>query len=176
MAIKQMKLTMQAVGDAGTSAELSVSIDGITKINQSVPSVGSASLGIPDPSETVEFDIEVSSAQGLLNVVDIFAQEIHSFSAHASNGVIKIEAISVNFSPQMSSNVGNILANTTSSGANGFSVVNIVTQPLWDGTADTAIYDIIMNNGPTQITGPGEVLIQSGQTVAFDISVPLYYD
>jgi hypothetical protein len=176
MAIKQMKLTMQAVGNTESGAELLVSIDGNTKIDQSVPSVGSADLGIVDPSEIVEFDIEVGSAQGLSNLADIFAQETHSFSATATNGVIKIENISVNFNPEMTSNVGNILANVVSSGANGFSVVNIVTQPLWDGIADTAIYDIEMNNGPEQITGPGEVLIQAGQTVTFDITIPLFYD
>lgn len=62
-----------------------------------------------------------------------------------------------------------------SSGANGFSVCNIVTQPLWNGESDLVRYDIRYNNGPEQITGPGEVLIQPGETVTFDISVPLYY-
>jgi hypothetical protein len=176
MAIKQMKLTVQAVGHTESGAELLVLIDGNVMIDQSVPSVGSADLGIADPSEIVEFDIEVGSAQGQSNLANILAQETRSFSATATNGVIKLENISVNFNPKITSNVGNILANVVSSGADGFFVVNIVTQPLWDGVADTAKYDIKLNNGPEQITGPGEVLIQAGETVTFDISVPLFYD
>lgn len=172
MPTKQVKLTMQAASGSGSTVDLSVSVDGTVKFNQVVPIVGPASQGMTDPNESVEFDLEVGSAQGMSNVANIFAGETHSFSATAANGVIKIETIGVNFSPVFpTSNVGNV----TSSGANGFAVCDITTQPLWDGVADTQLYDIQFNRGPIQVTGPGEVLIQSGQTVTFDISVPLYY-
>ena len=175
MATKQVKLTMQVAPTTGSAADLVVLIDGDVKFNASVPGLGPAEQGTTDPVETVEFDIEVSSAQGLSNVADIFTKETHNFSATANNGRIKIETINVNFNPELTSNVGNLLANVVSSGANGFSTCNIVTQPLWNGEPDLVRYDIRHNNGPEQITGPGEVLIQPGETVTFDISVPLYY-
>ena len=175
MPIKQVKLTMQAVSDSESTVNLSVSVDGNVKFNQTVPTVGSGQQGITDPNEIVEFDLEVASAQGKSNLEDIFAPETLSFSATATDGLIKIENISVNFNPELSSNVGNLLANVVSSGVDGLVACNIITQPLWNGVANTAIYNIEYNLGPLQITGPGEVVIESGQTVTFDILVPLYY-
>lgn len=175
MPTKQVKLTMQAVSESASTVDLLVYVDGSVKWNQSVPTVGSGDMGISNPNEKVEFELEVASAQGAGNVAYIFAGETHSFSATAGDGLIKIENIKVNFSPVWPGNVGNILANVVSSGADGFLGCDIITQPLWDGEADIQIYNIEYNRGPLQITGPGEVLIQSGQTVTFDISVPLYY-
>lgn len=175
MSTKQVKLTMQAVPQSGSTVDLSVSVDGTVRFNHSVPAIGSGDMGITDPHETVEFDLEVASAQGQSNVANIFAPETHSFSATATDGVIKIENISVNFNPILSSNVGNVLANVVSSGVDGFFTCDITTQPLWNGVADTAIYNIAYNRGPLQETGPGEVLIESGQTVTFNLLVPLYY-
>lgn len=175
MPTKQVKLTMQAVPQSGSTVDLSVSVDGTVRFNHSVTAIGTGDMGITDPHEIVEFDLEVASAQGMSNVADIFLNETHAFSATAGNGLIKIENISVNFNPELTSNVGNLLANVVSSGVDGFLICDITTQPLWDGVADTQIYNIAYNRGPLQITGPGEVLIQSEQTVTFDISVPLYY-
>jgi len=42
---------------------------------------------------------------------------------------------------------------------------------MWNAVADLVRYNIEYNHGPIQITGPGEVLIYSNETVVFDVAV-----
>lgn len=161
MPTKQVKITLQASPDAGQDVNLVVAVDGTTKINQAVPAVGPAEQGITDPSETVQFDLDVANATA--NV----ANTVCAFSITATNGRAKIETIATNFTVQGNAVPGNATVFLTS---------NIVSQPLWNGQALLDRYDIAYNNGPIQITGPGEVLIESGETVTFDVAVQNFND
>ena len=163
MPTKQVKLTLQASPASGQDVNLLITVDGATKFNQTVPAVGPAEQGITDPSESLQFDLNVDALVANSNVVT----ETHTFSMTATNGRAKIESIASNFSRQDANVAGN---------ASTFLVCNIVSQPMWNGQALLERYDIAYNNGPIQVTGPGEILIESGETVTFDVAVQKFND
>ena len=163
MPTKQVKLTLQASPASGQDVNLLITVDGTTKFNQTVPAMGPAEQGIPDPSETVQFDLNVDSLVANSNV----NTETHTFSMTATTGRAKIETIQSNFTRQDANLAGD---------AGTFLTCNIVSQPMWNGQALLERYDIAYNNGPTQITGPGEVLVESGETVTFDVAVQKFND
>ena len=161
MPTKQIAITLQAEPLTDQDVVVSVSVDGITVFDQAVPAVGTAEQGQTDPNETFQFSLEVpsSAVPGVQN---------RNFSISATNGRAKIEKISSNFT-----RVGN--GSTLEPGnAGSFVTCNVVSQPLWNGEALLDRYDISYNLGPAQVTGPGEILIEAGETVVFDMAVPLY--
>lgn len=168
MPTKQIKITMQAQPSGAEDLTFQVKIDGNTVYNQTVPATGPAQQGLTDPSETITFDFDVAASNTAR------ATENHTFSFIATNGAAKIETIAANFSA-VNETVGDVV-NFVPGTANTFVVCNIVTQPEWDGQAILDRYDISYNNGPNQVTGPGEVMMYDGETVVFDVAVTNYND
>ena len=164
MPIKQIKLTFQAMPTTDQDVNISIAVDGSVKYDQTVPAVGTAIQGQTNPSAFVEFNLDVAAATANTQIKN------HEFSITATNGRAKIETIAANYA--FNYHAGNAIAGT----ANVFSTCDIVSQPLWNGQALTDRYNIAVNRDPIEPTGPGEVLIESGETVVFTLAVPQFND
>jgi len=160
MPTKQIKVIFQANPTSDQDVTLQIAVDDETKFNQQVPAMGPAQQGIPDPTENIEFDLDMANA-----TANAFFTNL-AFSITAINGRAKIETLQANFT--MTANLAGY--------ANGFVTCDIVSQPLWNGTALLERYNLEYNRGPEQITGPGEVQILAGETVTFDVQVPNWND
>ena len=156
MPTKQIKLTLQATPVTAQNVNLLVTVDGTVKFNQSVGAVGPSVQGVTDPNESVEFDLDVANVSANVSTTTC------AFAITATNGRVKVEDIATNYTIGSNSAPGN---------ANAFITSNITSQPLWNGQALLDRYNITYNDGPVQVTGPGEVLIESGETVTFNVAV-----
>jgi len=177
MATKQLKLTLQAQPLGGSDVTVVVTVDGEVKFNQTVPEAGPIVLNQPNPNEYIEIDIDVP----VLDVIDyanVPSTVTLPVSISSTNGAIKIDYFSDNFflgwqeSPPASNNFVQV-AGTAST---WHEPCEIVSQPLWNGEALLNRYNIEYNNGPAQVTGPGEILIENGETVTFDLKVNKFND
>lgn len=169
MPTKQIKITMQAQpSGVPDTITFNVDINGNTVYNQTVAATGPAQQGLTDPSESITFDFDVPAS------ANADSTQNYTFSFTPANGAAKIETIACNYSA-VNSTVGNVTTFVPGT-ANSFVICNIVTQPQWDGQALLDRYDISYNNGPNQVTGPGEVMIYEDETVVFDVAVNDYND
>lgn len=165
---KTVKFTLQAEPNGDQDVNVLVSVDSVEVFNQAVPAMGPVELDTDEPSESFTFDLDVAASG------NVGATETRNFGITATNGTAKIRIITCNFSAS-SEQVGNVF-NLVPGSANAFVVCNIVSQPTWNGNVLLDRYDIQYNNGPIQITGPGEVLIEDGEVAVFDVAVPAYND
>jgi hypothetical protein len=124
--------------------------------------------GDSNPVTNINFDIDVPVLTSIGNFYSNMA-----FSAAITGATVQIEDITTNYTVSFV-NTGTAEAPVLDPIAGtdtAFALTNIVSQPQWNGAADLNRYNIEQNNGPIQVTGPGEVLIYSGETVAFDLAV-----
>jgi hypothetical protein len=172
MAIKQIRLRLQAQPLAEQDVLLTVAIDGVERFRQTVPPCDPIVLDEADPSETIEFDLDVPVA-----TANTDPRITSSVSVQCTDGDVKIEVFENNFC--VASYPDPEKPNTwiqVEGTATDWEVCNIVSQPLWNGQALLDRYDIQYNLGPIQDTGPGEVLVLSGETVTFDIQINKFND
>lgn len=165
---KTIQFRLQAEPSAAQDVNVLIAVDSVTVFNQPVPAAGPVQLHIPDPSEIFTFDLDVAAS------ANVGVTETRNFSISVTNGTAKIEQIEANFTATQEQ-VGNVW-NFVPGSANSFSICNIVSQPTWNGEVDLIRYNIEYNNGPIQVTGPGEVLIMADETAVFDVAVPAYND
>jgi len=165
---KTIQFRLQAEPSADQDVNIMIAVDNVQVFNQPVPPAGPVQLDVPDPSEFFTFDLDVAASNTVGNT------ETRNFSISVTNGTAKIEQIQANFTAT-SEQVGNVITFVPGS-ANSFSPCNIVSQPTWNGAVDLSRYNIEYNNGPIQVTGPGEVLITSAETTVFDVAVPAFND
>lgn len=168
MPTKTVKFNFQAEPTDEQDVNVRILVDGVTVFDQTVPTVGPVQTGVSDPAESFTFDLDVAASG------NVGATENHSFSITAVNGIAKIENILSNFTAK-NRQTGNVVSFEPGT-AEDFVVCNIVSQPTWNGEVLLSRYDIQYNNGPQQITGPGEVLVLPNETAVFDVAVWAYND
>lgn len=173
---KIIKFILQAEPSAQQDVNVVITVDSVPVFDSPVPTVGPVELDVPDPNESFTFDLDVAAAANVLATgwPVVLATETRNFSISATNGTAKIENIRANFTAT-GNLVGNVFTFVPGS-ADSFETCNIIGQPTWNGEVDLIRYNIEYNNGPIQVTGPGEVLIEPGETVVFDVAVPAFND
>jgi hypothetical protein len=168
-----MNISFQVQNAPEMTNTVEITINGTTMYTGSLPETGPIITGGDSYTVTninFNIDVPVATANSLTSIM--------SFSAEVNGGSIQIEDISTNY------NVSYIYTDTAEepvweavAGTNtAFRNTNIVSQPLWNGEADLSRYNIEYNNGPIQVTGPGEVPIYNAETVEFNIEVLNFND
>jgi hypothetical protein len=174
MATKQMNIAFQVQNAPGSSNTVTITLGGTTVYTGTLPETGPVITGGESYTVTnITFDIDVPVLMSTGNLTSTMA-----FSAAVTGATVQIEDIFTNYNVSFT-NTGTAEApvwDPTAGTNTAFVLTNIVSQPLWNGAADLNRYNIEYNNGPTQVTGPGEVLIYSGETVAFDLAVANFND
>ena len=169
-----MNIAFQVQNASGSSNTVEIALNGATVYTGTLAETGPVITGGESYTVTnITFDIDVPVLTSTGNLINNMA-----FSAAVTGATVQIEDISTNY------NVSFINTGTAEApvyepvaGTNtAFTRTNIASQPLWNGVALTDRYNIQYNNGPTQVTGPGEVLTYSGETVTFDLTVASFND
>jgi hypothetical protein len=171
MANKQMNISFQVQNALGSTNTVTITLGGATVYTGTLPETGPIISGgsLISPTVTnITFDIDVPVVTSLGNLTSTV-----TFSAAVTGATVQIEDITTNYNVSFN-NTGTTevpvwvpVAGTDTA----FAITNIVSQPQWNGQPDLSRYDIEYNNGPIQSSGPGEVMIFSGETVGFDLSV-----
>ena len=168
MATKKMNILFQVKNTSEIPNTVEITLDGTTVYTGTLPETGPIITGGDSPTVTnITFDIDVPVATINSQISNM------AFTTTVTGESIQIEDISTNYNLSKT-NTGTQEAPVWVQVAGtdtAFTTTNIVSQPLWNGVADFARYNIEYNNGPTQITGPGEVLLNNNETVAFDVAV-----
>jgi hypothetical protein len=174
MATKQMKIAFQVQNALGSSNTVEIALNGATVYTGTLPETGPVITGGESYTVTnITFDIDVPVLTSTGN-----ATSTMTFSVAVTGATVQIEDIFTNYNVSFT-NTGTAEApvyNPVAGTDTAFAFTNIVSQPLWNGVADLNRYNIEYNNGPTQVTGPGEVLIYSGETTTFDLAVASFND
>jgi len=168
MATKQMNISFQAENTPGMTNTVEITLNSATVYTGSLPETGPLIVG--DGSYTVnnitfDIDVPVATANSITSTA--------AFSMVVNGGSVLISDISTNYNVSWTNTgtpetpVWEAVAGTNTE----FAVTDIVSQPMWNAVADLVRYNIEYNRGPIQITGPGEVLIYSNETVVFDVAV-----
>jgi hypothetical protein len=174
MATKQMNIAFQVQNASGSSNTVEIALNGATVYTGTLPETGPVIHGSGSYTVTnITFDIDVPVVEALGNLTSTMA-----FSAAVTGATVQIEDITTNYNISFINTgtaetpVWDPVAGTDTA----FTLSNIASQPMWNGVALLDRYNIEYNNGPTQVTGPGEVLIYSGETAAFDLAVASFND
>jgi len=173
MATKQMSISFQVENAPASTTTVEIALNGATVYTGSLPETGPIITGGGDHTTTnITFDIDTPvTAQGN-------APSIMTFTAVVAGGTVQIEGITTNYNYSVINTgpeeapVWEVVAGT----ATEFKIVNIVSQPMWNGEADLSRYNIEYNDGTVQATGPGDVIIWNTETVEFNIEVPNFND
>jgi hypothetical protein len=171
MSIKQIKFKLQAESYSNDPIVIDVKIDGVTVFNDTVPDLGIVVPDTQDPFEEFVFDYDVPNNEfNGINTID------KTFSITTTGGISKIESISANyyFSVINTGTTEEPVLTPVAGTAENYSILNIISQPLWNGQALLDRYNIEYNQGPIQVTGPGEVFIDDGETCVFTMPITLF--
>lgn len=163
MPTKQFKIYYQV--DNPTN-NVEIKIDGVTKFNGTLANSEPIIFNTNTRGSFIEFDQDIDAITLENPTV------VKSFSASVTNGArLLINKIDVNYI-QSATNSGTELEpvmSKTSGTALEFGTVGIASQPLWNGEALLARYDF--SNYPDSL---GEIYVESGETVTFNLNVPAY--
>ncbi len=173
MATKQMNISFQVENAPETTNTVEITLNGTTVYTGSLPETGPIITGGDSYTLTnITFDIDVPVA----NTASLTSTM--TFSAAVAGGTVQIEDITTNYNfSSINTGTEEVPVLESVAGTNtAFAVTNIVSQPMWNGEADLDRYNIEYNIGPIQVTGPGDVLIYSDETVAFDVDVANFND
>lgn len=173
MAIKQIKIALQAQPQGVADVGVSITANGVQAFNQAVPECGPVVLNEPDPCEYIEFDVDVPVlAPGNIGGTESIPGWVPvTLNITCTNGTIKIDTFSENFS--LTTQPIGQPKNTFAGSANVWrGPCEILTQPLWNGVAILNRYNLEANQG----TGPGELVIETGETLTLDIAVNKFND
>lgn len=169
MTTKQIKIICECEYNPDSIAEIVVSVDSVQVWSGSPSQTGPVSA-LPGAADTqFTFDLDVPNLVGWPEP----SYDARSFSFTVTNGTFKIVNILNNYNI-INNYVGTppVLESTAGS-AGVFEILQISSQPLWNGVADLERYNIDVNypNG-----GPGAVLINDGETCVFNVDVQRYND
>jgi hypothetical protein len=173
MATKQMNITFQVENAPESTNTVEIALNGATVYTGSLPETGpiiGGDDGYTTTNITFDIDIPVATTTNLKSTM--------AFSMVVAGGTVQIEDIATNYTFSAINNGTPEAPNWSPvAGTDAeFAIINIVSQPMWNGVALLDRYNIEYNIGPIQITGPGEVLLYSNETVEFDIVVPNFND
>jgi hypothetical protein len=173
MATKQMNISFQVQNAPETTNTVEIVLNGATVYTGSLPETGPIITGGGSYDVTninFNIDVPVATANSLTSTM--------TFSAAVAGGTVQIEDISTNYNVSwVNTGTEEAPAWAPVAGTNtAFAITNIVSQPMWNGVALLDRYNIEYNNGPIQVTGPGEVMAHSDETVGFNIAVANFND
>jgi hypothetical protein len=165
MGTKQIKMTFQVENTSEESNSVQVRLNGVTKFEGTLPETGTITNDIGNSTFTsITFDQDV--ADWVNNETDKVPVNIplEITVTGASIALKNAESnYNVNFTntgteeePVWSQEPGDV---------DTYQLCNIVEQPTWNGEPLLGRYDIQYHNGTHQETGPGVVLVLSGETV-----------
>lgn len=169
MTTKQIKMTFQVENNVGQTNAVQVQLNGVIKFEGTLPETGPLIIGGGSYSVTsITFDQDVADwaptdtdPVAIPLIVTVTGGSI-SVENTASNYSIGYENTGTPEAPVYISVAGN---------ADDYQICDIVEQPTWNGQALLDRYNIEYNNGPIQITGPGELIVYSGETVQTTLAV-----
>jgi len=168
MATKKMNISFQVKNTSEIPNTVEITLGGTTVYTGTLPETGPIITGSDSHAVTnITFDIDVP-----VTTVDSLTSNM-AFTTTVTGASIQIEKITTNYNlSQINTGtqeapVWEAVAGTDTA----FAITNIVSQPLWNGVADLARYNIEYNNGPILFTGPGEVLLYNNETIGFDVAV-----
>lgn len=175
MPTKHITASLQAMGALGKTTRAIIKIDGQTKFDDYVENTG-ITIDHNDPSVSIIFDHDVPEIVAPVVYPDpgIFVTQTVEISA--IDGTIKLNNLLANHS-------GVFLNQGTTEqpdwvwipgGVSENQIIDIISQPLWDGQALLIRYNIEYNQGPIAYSGPGEVVIYNGETVSFNVAMPKF--
>jgi hypothetical protein len=169
MPTKQIKVSFQVDNNPGTTNNVLVQLNGITKFEGSLPVTGPIIVGADSVTFTsITFDQDIdnytSTERDPVNIPLLIT---------VTGGSISLESTESNYSKTYT-NSGTAESPVWTSNAgtdNVYTLCNVVEQPTWNGEALLNRYDIQYNNGPIENTGPGEIVVYSGETMQTVLSV-----
>ena len=173
MATKQMNISFQVQNAPESTNTVEITLNGATVYTGSLPETGPIIAGGDSYTTTnITFDIDAPVAT-VSNPTSTMA-----FSTVVTGGTVQIEDITTNYNVSWinSGTEEEPVPEPVAGTSTAFITTNIVSQPLWNGVADLGRYNIEYNYGPIQVTGPGEVLIYSDETVGFNVAVANFND
>ena len=169
MTTKQIRMNFQVENNVGQTNTVIVQLNGVTKFEGTLPETGPLILGGGSYTVTnITFDQDVADwAPTDMDPVSI------PLTVTVTGASISLENSEANYY-RSSINTGTQedpawipVAGT----ADAYEICNIIEQPTWNGQALLDRYNIEYNNGPIQVTGPGELIIYSGETVQTVLAV-----
>lgn len=172
MATKQIKMDFQVENNVGETNTVLVQLNGVTKFEGTLPETGPIIVGGDSYSLTsITFDQDVADWV----TTDTDPVNI-PLSVTVTGGSICLQDSYANYS-RTSINTGTLEApvwTQVAGTATDFLNCNIVEQPTWGGNALLDRYNIEYNNGPIQVTGPGQLEVYTGETVQTVLAVPRF--
>jgi hypothetical protein len=173
MATKQMNISFQAENEPESTNTVEITLNGVTVYTGSLPETGPIITGggsYTVNNITFDIDVLVATANSLTSTM--------TFAAAVAGGTVQIEDITTNYNVSwINTGTEEAPAWEAVAGTNtAFAVTNITSQPMWNGVALIDRYNIEYNYGPTQISGPGEVIVYSNETVGFNVAVANFND
>jgi hypothetical protein len=174
MTTKQIRMAFQVENNPGETNTVQVQLNGVTKFNGTLPVTGPLIIGGESFSvTTITFDQDVAD-WALDNTTPVNTP----LTVSVTGGSVVLQANESNYSIQHT-NTGTKEAPVwvaSAGNAETYQICNIVEQPTWGGEALLDRYNIEYNNGPVQVTGPGQVEIYSGETVETVLAIARYND
>jgi hypothetical protein len=163
MTTKQIKMAFQVENSAGETNTVQVQLNGVIKFNGTLPETGPLIIGGDSYSvTTIEFDQDVADwASGNTTPVNT------PLTVSVTGGSVALQTTESNYNI-IFTNTGTEEAPVwvaSAGNAETYQTCNIVEQPTWAGEALLDRYNIEYNNGPIQVTGPGQLEVYSGETV-----------
>lgn len=163
MTTKQIRMAFQVENNPGETNTVQVQLNGVIKFEGTLPETGPLIIGGGSYSVTnITFDQDIADwASTALEPVNM------PLTVTATNGSIIVQATESNYNV-IATNTGTEEAPVwvlSAGNADTYQVCNIVEQPTWGSEALLNRYDIEDNNGPVQVTGPGQLEVFSGETV-----------
>jgi hypothetical protein len=173
MATKQMNISFQVENAPESTNTVEIALNGTTVYTGSLPETGPIISGggsYTSTNITFDIDVPVATANSLTSTM--------AFSTVVTGGTVQIEDITTNYNySEINTGTAEEPALEPLAGSSTrFATTNIISQPMWNGVALIDRYNIEYNNGPIQVTGPGEVMIYNNETVEFDVNVPSFND
>jgi hypothetical protein len=174
MTTKQIRMAFQVENNPGETNTVQVQLNGVTKFNGTLPVTGALIIGGESFSvTTITFDQDVAdwtpTDSEPVNIPLIVT---------ATGGSVVLETTESNYNVKFI-NTGteeDPVWEKVAGNAETYQICNIVEQPTWGGEALLDRYNIEYNNGPVQVTGPGQVEIYSGETVETVLEIARYND
>jgi hypothetical protein len=171
MGTKQIKMTFQVENNSGESNSVQVQLNGVTKFEGTLPETGPITTDINSATlTTITFDQDV--ADWVSNETDSVPVNI-PLSITVTGASIVLQKSESNYNTNFT-NTGTEEEPVwvkSPGDADTYQICDIVEQPTWNGETLLGRYDIQYHNGIQQETGPGALLVESGETVQTALKV-----
>jgi hypothetical protein len=174
MTTKQIRMTFQAQNNTGETNSVQVQLNGVVKFEGALPETGPLVTGDSSFSvTTITFDQDIADwAAENTDPVTV------PLTISVTGGSVILQQTESNYN-LIYINKGTVEAPVWEAHAgkdDTYQVCNIVEQPTWDGEALLDRYNIEYNNGPIQITGPGQLKVYSGETIVTALAIARFND